>query len=68
MVFLKNSSKGSKVAFWANCAFALKDAENPLRALIKSNWRFKYQISRLSKMASTKGIYGTGIKKLKYKK
>ena len=39
-----------------------------LRTLIKRNRRFKYITSRLSKMASTKGICGTGIEKLKYKK
>ena len=36
--------------------------------MIKRNWRFKYIIPRLSKMASTKGAYRIGIKKLKYKK
>ena len=35
--------------------------------MIKRNWRFKYKIW-LSKLASAKGMYGTGIKKLKYKK
>ena len=40
----------------------------PLRTLIKKDWRFKYVISKLSKMASTKGTYGTVIKKLKFTK
>ena len=35
--------------------------------MINRKWRFKYKIW-LAKLASPKGMYGTGIKKLKYKK
>ena len=46
----------------------LKDVKKSIRTLIKKDWPVKYIISRLSKLVSTKGIYGTGIKKLKHKK